>query len=248
MWCKRVALKMMVLVLVGLVGGCIDDDYDGPDQTGRMFSYSVLTSDSGSGLDLLEELNSSVLPELEKVGAQEYAIWSRVPELGNDFDEIAENKLVVMLRWRTVLPSRLAEELAAMTSVSNVTTTLWEVSVRAGEGPIETGTGFYIHRFETYLSADVDQVLSLSEQAWATWEPFWDAKAVGVWRNLDEVDQSNGITQLMRIAWYRDLEHWQETRQFLLDPDSFQVFIERAALQLDTEGWSANLQPLAYQL
>ena len=243
MWRQHVGLKMMLLILVGLVGGCTDGDYDGPDQTGSMFSYSVLTSGSGSGLDLLEELNNSVLPELEKVGAQEYAIWSRVSESGNDFDEIAEDKLVVMLRWRKVLTRRLAEEFEAMTGVSDVTTTLWEVSLRAEEGPIETGTGFYIHRFETYLSADVDQVLSLSEQAWVTWEPFWDAKAVGVWRNLDEVDQSNGITQLMRIAWYRDMENWQETREFWLEPDSFLIFIERASLQLDQEGWSANLQP-----
>jgi hypothetical protein len=234
--------KIVLVLCIGFMGGCSDSD-NRSVQTADQFSYSVLTSDNGKGLDLLEELNSSVLPELTRAGAQEYGIWSWVPESSNDFDEIAEDKLVVMLRWGRVDTILLAEELGAMTGVSDVTTSLWEVSLRGGDGPIETGPGFYIHRFNRYLSEDVDQVLSLSEQAWVTWEPFWDAKAVGVWRDLDEVDESNGVTRLMRIAWYRDMEHWQNTREFLLDPDSFDRFIERAALQLDDESWSASLQP-----
>ena len=225
-----------------LLSACADNDNNNFKQSADQFSYSILTSDNGRGLDLLEELNSSVLPKLREAGAQEYAIWSRASDSSNDFKEIAENKLVVMLRWEKINTTVLAEELGSMTNVSDVATSLWEVSLRGGEGPIETGPGFYIHRFNRYLSEDVDQVLSLSELAWETWEPFWDAKAGGVWRDLDEVDESNGVTRLMRIAWYRDMEHWQETRKFILDPDSFGLFIERAALQLDDESWSANLQ------
>jgi hypothetical protein len=225
-----------------LLTACADGGNNNYEKSADQFSYSVLTSDNGRGLDLLEELNSPVLPKLREAGAQEYAIWSRASDSSNDFEEIAENKLVVMLRWEKINTTVLAEELGAMTNVSDVATSLWEVSLRGGEGPIETGPGFYIHRFNRYLSEDVDQVLSLSEQAWETWEPFWDAKALGVWRDLDEVDESNGVTRLMRIAWYRDMEHWQETREFILDPDSFERFIERVALQLDDESWSANLQ------
>ncbi|MFC1579098.1 hypothetical protein ACFL3Y_01775 [Pseudomonadota bacterium] len=222
--------------------GC-DDNNNSSDQTNAQFSYSVLTSVSGRGVDLLEELNSSVLPKLKKAGAEEYALWSRPAEPNNSFEQIAEDKLVVMLRWKKVKTTRLSEVLDAMTGVSNVTTTFWELIVRGGEGPIETGTGFYIHRSNRSLSEDVDEVIALSEQAWETWEPYWGAKTVGVWRNLDEVDESNGITQLMRIAWYRDMEHWMETREFWREPNSFEIFIERAALQLDDETWSADLQP-----
>jgi hypothetical protein len=234
--------KIVLVLCIGFMGGCSDSD-NRSVQTADQFSYSVLTSDNGKGLDLLEELNSSVLPNLKDAGAQEFAIWSRASDSGNDFEEIAEDKLVIMLRWKEVKTTRLADELGAMTGVSDVTTSLWEVSLRGGDGPIETGAGFYIHRFNRNLSEDVDQVLSLSEQAWLTWEPFWDAKTVGVWRDLDKVDESNGVTRLMRIAWYRDIEHWQATREFWREPDSLELFLERAALQLDDESWSANVQP-----
>ena len=43
-------------------------------------------------------------------------------------------------------------------------------------------------------------------------------------RDLDEVDKSNGIARLMRIAWYRDKDHWLETRQAWLEPVSAELF------------------------
>lgn len=242
MYSRILKFTVALFLCVGLMSGC-DDSSDRPDKPALQFSYSVLTSASGSGVDLLEELNSTVLPRLKKAGGREYAIWRRASDSSNDFEEIAEDKLVVMLRWRNVNTQLLAEKLEAMTGVSGVTTTLWNVCLRGGEGPIETGAGFYIHRSNRYLSADVDHVLSLNEQAWVTWEPFWEAEAVGVWCNLDEVDQSNGVTQLMRIAWYRDMEHWQETREFWLEPNSLEIFIERLSIELDDESLSGNLQP-----
>ena len=239
---RCVLQAILIFSITAFSAGC-DDDSDRSDRTASQFSYSVLTSISGRGVDLLEELNSSVLPKLRKAGAQEYAIWSRASDSNNDFEQIAEDKLVVMLRWNKVKTVRLFEELEAMTGVSDVTTSLFELSLRGGDGSIETGTGFYIHRFERYLSEDVDEVLSLSEQAWVTWEPFWGGKVLGVWRDLEKVDESNGITRLMRIAWYRDYEHWQETREFWREPDSFELFLERLALRLDDESWSGSLQP-----
>ena len=235
-------LNFIVLILfcIGLMGGC-DGDNNSSDKTANLFSYSVLTSADGHGLDLLEELNNSVLPILKKEGAKEYAIWGRASDSNNDFEDIAEDKLVVMLRWKKVKTMLLSDVLGEMTGVSNVTTSLWEAALRGGEGPIETGSGFYIHRFNRYLNEDVDEALSLSEQSWVTWEPYWGAETVGVWRELDQVDASNGVTRLMRIAWYRDMEHWQETRQFWLEPESFELFIKRATLELDDESWSADI-------
>lgn len=235
-------LGILTLIFLVLVG-CSDSSDNRVNQVADQFSYSVLTSTTGNGLDLLDELSNSVLPELESEGAEEYAIWSRAPDPQNDFEEIAEDRLVVMLRWEDVKIQQLSDVLQGMSNVSEVSTTLWEVSLRGGEGPIQTGSGFYIHRFNRYLSEDVDEVLSLSEEAWVTWEPYWGAVVPGVWQELDPVDNVNGITRLMRIAWYRDMEHWMETRQFWKEPESFELFIERGALHLDDESWSADLAP-----
>ncbi len=43
--------------------------------------------------------------------------------------------------------------------------------------------------------------------------PTLEDEVIGVWRDLSE---SDGLTSLLRIAWYRDLAHWQETRRVLL--------------------------------
>jgi hypothetical protein len=238
---KMLSFAVVLVFSIGLMG--CSEDHDRLDETAVQFSYSVLTSSNGKGLDLLAELNYSVLPKLKKEGAQEYAIWSKAPDSSSTFAEIADDKLVVMLRWKKIETTRLAEELESMTGVSNVMTSLWEASLRGGEGPLEVDSGFYIHRFNRYLNDDTNHVLSLNEQAWVTWEPFWEAKVLGVWRELNAVDESNGITRLVRIAWYRDMEHWQETREFWRDPDSFEIFVERAELQLDDDTWSAILQP-----
>ncbi len=238
-----VQIKALILaVCIFALVGC-DDDNDGPQKPFDQFSFSVLTSESGVGVDLLAELNNSVLPRLENSGARVFAIWSRASNPNNPLPEIAEDKLVVMLRWKEVKATRLSDELGAMNGVTHVATSMWELSLRGGDGAIETGTGFYIHRFNRYLSENVDEVLDLSEQAWVTSEPYWENKVVGVWRNLDEVEASNGITQLMRIAWYRDWNHWQVTRDIFQEPESAELFIQRFTLQLDDEGWSANLQP-----
>ncbi len=235
---QTLVLAVCLLTLVGC-----DDDNDGPRKPFDQFSYSVLTSDTGSGVDLLPELQNSVLPKLENSGAKVFAIWNRASNTNNNLTEIAEDKLVVMLRWKEVKATTLSDELSAMDGVTNIATSMWEVSLRGSDDAIETGTGFYIHRFNRYLSENVDDALDLSEQAWVTSEPYWENQVVGVWRNLDAVDESNGITQLLRIAWYRDWNHWQDTRDIYQEPESAEIFIQRFFLQIDDEGWSGNLQP-----
>ncbi len=78
----------------------------------------------------------------------------------------------------------------------------------------------------------------MSEQAWVTWEPTFGTEVVGVWRDLEEKD---GLTLLLRIAWYSDRANWVETRDFARDPESFALFVQRIAIEVDDDGWSASL-------
>ena len=201
------------------------------------FSYSVITSSTGDGADLLEELRDSTLPTLEAAGVVVYALWGPATEQDERFSEIAEDKIVVMLSWVQVDTELLAMELEALVGASQVDTSLWEASLR-GDEPLPTGQGFYIHRFNRYRTEDVEEALSLSEQAWVTWEPTFGTEVVGVWRDLEEKD---GLTRLLRIAWYSDLANWVETRDFARDPESFALFARRKALEVDDDGWSASL-------
>jgi hypothetical protein len=227
----------------GGVGGEGGNGGDGgaAGKSGTTFSYSVITSNTGEGADLLDELRASTLPTLEEAGAVVYALWGPATEQDERFSEISEDKIVVMLSWAQVDAELLTTELEALAGASEVDTSLWEASLRGGE-PLPTGEGFYIHRFNRYQTEDVDQVLSLSERAWVTWEPFWEAKAIAVWRDLEEED---GLAHLLRIAWYRDLQHWDDTRDGLREPDSAVLFLERRLLEVDVldnrVGWSASL-------
>jgi hypothetical protein len=234
-------IAIVLVLCVAIVFGC-ERGSDSGGQTADQFSYSVLTSSTGRGLDLLQGFRRSVLPRLEALGAQEYAIWSRATDAGNDFERIAEDELVIMLRWESADTGALARELAAMEGVSEVSSSLWEAALRGGKGALDSGSGFYVLRLNRYLNEHVDKALALSQQAWTTWEPFWDAEVPGVWRELDDVERSNGITRLMRIAWYRDREHWRKTRAFWLEPESLRLSVEQSALHLDDEGWSGSLQ------
>ena len=238
----RLLSKVLLFVCFApFITGC-DDGHDRSNQNASQFSYSVLTSDSGKGIDLLDEFNASAWPKLRKEGAIKYGIWTTVPGSSEHFEEIGEDKLVVMLRWNKAKTALLSETLEAINGVGGVTTSLWEITLRA-EGPIETGDGFYLFRFNRFLSADIDEAVYLNERVWETWEPFWGGQVIGLFHELDEVDQANGVTRLMRLIWYRDLDHWLETRQAWLEPISWEFALQRIALQLDNEAWSGTLQP-----
>ena len=219
----------------GGTGGTGGDGGSGGDAA--TFSYSVITSSTGDAADLLEELRTSTLPTLEAGGAVVYALWGPAPQQDERFPEIAEDKVVVMLSWAQVDAEFLTMELEALVGANQVETSLWEASLR-GAVPLSTGSGFYIHSFELYRTEDVDEALSLSESAWTTFEPEFGVQVAGVWRKLEEED---GLTWTVRIAWYEDLAHWEESRDFSRDPESFAKFVERAALQEDQESWSAGL-------
>ena len=186
---------------------------------------------------------NSTLPTLEEAGAVVYALWGPAAEQDEQFQfpEISEDKIVVMLSWVQVDTELLTMELEALAGASQVDTSLWEASLR-GDEPLPTGQGFYIHRYNRYQTEDVDQVLSLTERSWVTWEPYWEAKAIAVWRDLQEED---GLAHLLRIAWYPDLQHWIDTRDALQEPVSAALFAERRLLEVDEldnrVGWSASL-------
>jgi hypothetical protein len=219
----------------GGAGGTGGDGGSGGDAA--TFSYSVITSSTGDGTDLLEELRNSTLPTLEAAGAVVYALWGPAPQQHERFAEIAQDKLVVMLSWAQIDAELLTVELEALAAASQVETTLWEAALR-GDEPLP-GPGFFAHRFELYRTEDMDQVLSLTDGLWVTWEPYWGTKAVGVWRNPEEKD---GLTLTFRIAWYEDLDHWEDTRNFSEEPESAAKLWERIILlQAADEGWSAGL-------
>jgi hypothetical protein len=202
-------------------------------------SYSVITSTTGDAGDLLDALLDSAIPSLvEGAGAEVYALWGAAEEPAEEFSEIAKHQVALMLRWTRVDSEALGSALGGIPGARDVNTRLLRAALRGEDAVVPTGPGFYIHRFNLYATEDVKQALSLSERAWVTWEPRFGTKVPGVWRDLEEID---GNTWLLRIAWYEDLAKWEETRDFGADPTSFALFAERKALEKDDDPRSARL-------
>ena len=100
-----------------------------------------------------------------------------------------------------------------------------------------TGQGFYTHSFARTLMEDADQWLSLSEESWVTSEPYWQNEVVGVWRDREEED---GLAHFLRIAWYRDLQHWIDSRDIFKEPISAEKWVIRATLEVDAAKSAAS--------
>ena len=71
-----------------------------------------------------------------------------------------------------------------------------------------------------------------------TSEPYWKNEVVGVWRDREEED---GLAHFVRVSWYRDLQHWIDSRQIFEEPISANLWVIRATLEVDDDRWSAGL-------
>jgi len=166
-----------------------------------------------------------------------YALWGPAAEQDDRWTEIAQDRIAVMLSWAQVDTELLTMELEALAGASQVDTSLWEASLR-GDEPLPTGQGFYTHSFRRTRIEDADQWLSLSEESWVTSEPYWENEVVGVWRDLEE---EGGLVHFLRIAWYRDLQHWIDTRDITQEPISAEKWVIRSTLEVDGAQSSASL-------
>ncbi|MDA1095596.1 MAG: hypothetical protein O3A25_20405, partial [Acidobacteria bacterium] len=59
------------------------------------------------------------------------------------------------------------------------------------------------------VTAGMAEAVRLSREAWVTWEPHWDVKVAGLFR---ELGVEGDVARLNRIAWYPSYEVWLATR------------------------------------
>lgn len=205
------------------------------DSVQRVFTYTTIAfnGDAGSRLGLVTQ---RVVPVLSRDGGTPFALWTPVTmPKGAPFDGLTSQQVVLMAAWPGghVNTDRLNETLQSLEEVSAVRTDVLESIYLTDDLHIPTGQGFYVHREDFYRPRDVDEVVTLSREAWKTWEPAWNVRVVGLFRTRAT---SSEATRLLRIAWYRNFEHWTETRQAQKDPESARRFEARSKLELPGSG------------
>ena len=200
------------------------------------FSYTILEVEP-SNVEQFETVRGKVLSETNSNGGTPYATWTFAskPE-GTPFAGLAENQLGLMIAWPSDGISQLNTlnvALEADSSLTIISSRLFEPIYLPSGLEVPTGRGFYVHREEEYRLKDVESAFRLSREAWVTWEPHWGVKVVGLFR---EIGDTSEIVNLNRIAWYPSYDAWLATRNFLEDMESAVRFRERRTLLVPGSG------------
>ena len=201
----------------------------------QVFTYSTIECGQSAG-SRLDQITERAIPVLDRAGATTYAVWTPAAAPKDaPFEGLTPKQVVLMAAWPDgrVDAARLDSGLKSLDGITAVHTEVLESIYLAGGLSVPTGTGFYVHREELYRPSDVDEVVRLSREAWRTWEPAWGTRVVGLFRKRVA---SSETARLLRIAWYRDFEHWTETRQVSRDPESAKRFEARSKLELKGSG------------
>lgn len=100
--------------------------------------------------------------------------------------------------------------------------------------------GIFVHRWFEIDGGDVDEFLKLSGEGWQDFEPRFDARVFGLFR--EEAALPDGRRRLLLITRYGDHGVWEESR----DPSTaaMQTFGRRQALTKRTVAASTLLVPL----
>jgi hypothetical protein len=119
--------------------------------------------------------------------------------------------------------------------------TLFRPTVRPERVTSREREGLYVFRFFRIQADDVAEFVSLSSDAWATFEHAqrYAAEPQGLFRQLDA--EPDGTLDMLLVTWYDTLASWQTSRQ--PDPDARERFARRHALTRSTIALATALLP-----
>ncbi len=106
-----------------------------------------------------------------------------------------------------------------------------------GKAPCDV-PGLYVFRFFEVATADVEEVVALSRQAWETFENAenYQSEPQGLFRPADESIESG---RMLLVTWYDGLESWQTSRAPA--PAAVENFKRRRALTRRTVALATRL-------
>lgn len=113
-------------------------------------------------------------------------------------------------------------------------------TARPADGAALKGDGIYVHRWFTVATADVDEFVRLSAEAWPKFEGQFQTTIFGLFQaERTGQDEAAGQTRLLLLTWYKDHDVWETSR----DPttESMQIFLRRQALTRHTQACSTLL-------
>ncbi len=235
-----VAKAIVMLPFIGLLANAEE-----PDDSLYAFTRTHVESNNA---DALEKIQSDVVPKMTQAGGLLYAIWTPPDELPDPkhpvlakaaerlkrpiaVPQMADNQIVVMFAWPkdAVKTEALDAAINGLDGIEKITTRIFDPIYLEDGLRIPTGHGYYSHRENRYPTKDIPRVIELSREIWRTWEPYWGADTIALFRARNA---PKGQGQLLRIAWYPTATRWADTRNAIKEPESAKRFKERRGLLL----------------
>ncbi len=183
-----------------------------------MFHYQILRSSSNNNRVLMREIQAG--------DHYQGTLWGAFAGLFGP----ASNELLVI--------SALVDAAQPVASPAAVAQETWQPTARpAGTEPCQR-PGLYVFRRFVVREEHVEEVVTLSRQAWETFETSADyaAQPQGLFRPATDAD---GVVRLMLVTWYDGFDSWETSRQ--PSPAAQENFQRRHALTLSTYAVATRL-------
>lgn len=197
------------------------------------FCYTRLKGTDRNWQPLYEQICASALPALASRGVDLWGAWSGL--FG-----IASNEIVMMTAAQR--PDHAAELHAHLQPLPCAVAEQYVLvaTVRPTIATQLTRAGLYVLRFFDVYNRDVDEIATLSQRAWTTFETAstYQAQPQGLFCEQDR-RAARGI--MLLCTWYDGFESWQISREPA--PEARANFRRRHELTFATNALAARLIP-----
>ena len=185
-----------------------------------LFHWARIRTNARNAQVLAANLNETTLPALAIDGGKPWII-------ANGLFGLWTNELILVTTWpegtnaRGALAAKLPPQ-AEITEQYDLVAT-----ARPSDETPPSRPGLYVHRLFEVREQDIERFVSLSEEAWTTFETASDyaAEPQGLFRQREH--PSEGGLMLL-VTWYDRLESWERSRTPA--PAATANFRERAML------------------
>jgi hypothetical protein len=196
-----------------------------------LFHWARLRTNERNFAALAEQLSNSTMPALASLGGKAWAV-------ANGLFGLWTNELLLVTTWprdadASTLLARSLPEGAEIGEQHDFIPT-----ARPHDDSPLTRPGLYVHRFFEIRNADVDRFVTLSDDAWNTFENTseYEAQPQGL---FCELDRSREYGLMLLVTWYDRLESWERSRT--PPPEAETNFRARATLTRRSMAFATRL-------
>ena len=188
--------------------------------TDSVFHWARIAAPGKNFVRIAQDFDDQTLPALEAAGGRRWA-------LANGLFGLWNHEVILVTSWD--VGSIGAELLASNLPVGASVVDSYEflATARPSDDQPLSKPGIYVHRLFGVDAANIDRFVSLSDEAWKTFETAtsYESQPQGLFRQREHPG-TGGL--MLLVTWYDRLESWERSRTPA--PEAAANFRERAMI------------------